>query len=140
MSESSYERWKIRSFDHWAVYLHAESPSYLGRVYIWLLREEVDLMDITPEEQEELFAIGRQLKTVLKQLFQVDHFNWAALGNVAVHCHVHVIPRYKVPREFEGITFVDNRWGKNYVPYDRDFQVPEEVLEKLRDTIATELQ
>lgn len=138
-SKHEYERWKISTFTYWAVYLHAEHPNYLGRLYIWLLRDEADLMDVTLEEREELFLIGSRLKMALRKLFQVDCFNWAALGNSTPHCHVHVIPRYKTKRVYQGEVFCDYQWGKNYAPYDIKFAVPERVLETMRDEIALEL-
>jgi diadenosine tetraphosphate (Ap4A) HIT family hydrolase len=134
-----YVRFKIKAFDHWTVYLN-ESQCYLGRVYIWAREPElVDLMDITDKEQKELFEIGRKLKGALDALYEPDLFNWAALGNITPHCHVHVIPRYASRRERYGMTFVDDRWGKNYTPYNSDFKVPETVLFSIRDEIAFQL-
>ncbi len=139
MSDDPYARWKIRAFRYWEVYLNAESPNYLGRMYIWLRRDAVDLMDITSDEMTELLVIGRLLKATLTALFQPDHFNWSALGNVTAHCHVHLIPRYQSEREFLGRTFRDERWGEDYKPYDTSFSLTEPQLIELRQSIATEL-
>ena len=61
--------------------------------------------------------------------------NYASLGNIARHLHVHVIPRYKSSRFFDGITFTDQRWGQNYAPYDYSFKVPETTLFKICDAL-----
>jgi diadenosine tetraphosphate (Ap4A) HIT family hydrolase len=61
------------------------------------------------------------------------------LGNLINQCHVHVIPRYKESREFEGAKFTDGRWGKNHSPYDKGFFVPEETLQKIAARIKKEL-
>ena len=130
-----FEQYKIRDYRHWAVYLHS-NQYFLGRVYIWSKRKGlIDLMDLTPGERGELFVIGSHIKRTLTKLFQPDLFNWASLGNISSQCHVHVIPRYKEPREFDGLTFVDERWGKNYAPYNYAFVVSEETLQKIKNVI-----
>ena len=43
--------------------------------------------------------------------------DYASLGNTFRHLHVHLVPRYREPREFLGLTFVDARWGRNYDPH-----------------------
>jgi diadenosine tetraphosphate (Ap4A) HIT family hydrolase len=131
----TYEDLIILKGTYWTVFLHGQSPYYLGRMYIWLKRDVVDLMDISREERDELFVIGQKLKEALAKLSHPDLFNYAALGNESPHVHVHLVPRYAGAREFDGITFSDDQWGSNYVPFDRQFSVPDETLIKLRDTI-----
>jgi len=134
-----YEKWLIKDYEHWGVYLH-ENQYYLGRCYIWAKRENaLDFFDMSQEEQEEYFNIGRELKDVLNNLFNPDLYNYATLANVSPHLHTHVIPRYKDKRELSEITFVDGRWSKNYAPYNKDFKVPEDTLIKIRDLISKEL-
>jgi diadenosine tetraphosphate (Ap4A) HIT family hydrolase len=65
--------------------------------------------------------------------------NYAALSNTSPAIHVHIVPRYKETREFAGTIFNDNRWGKNYAPYDRSFVLEESILFKVRDVIKNEL-
>lgn|SRR3989344_339694 len=136
---TDYEHLKVAEFDHWSLYVHG-SQYYLGRVYLWAKRTDVvDLMDALPEEREEFFSVGTRVRDALQELFQPDLFNYAALANVSAHMHVHVIPRYKTLRTFEGITFTDHNWGKNYAPYDTKFKIPEEKLillaARIRDTL-----
>src|SRR4051812_23206229 len=118
MADIDYERFKIKSYTHWYLYLH-ESQYFLGRMYIWSLRAGLhDLMDVTDEERAELFEIGREARGALTRLWFPDLFNWASLGNISQQCHVHVIPRYAKLRQFAGFVFKDTRWGQNYAPYD----------------------
>jgi len=127
-----YEKFKIAEYTHWTLYLN-ENQYYLGRVYIWSKRSGlVDLMDLTEDEQKELFEIAREVKKALIKLFQPDMFNWASLGNLSSQCHLHVIPRYKDGRTIEYVTFKDENWGKNYAPYDYNFRIPEAILEDIR--------
>ena len=131
----TYEDLVILEGEFWRVFLHGQSPYYLGRMYIWLRRDLIDLMDISTEERDELFAIGQKLKNALTKLSNPGLFNYTALGNETPHVHVHLIPRYDSVREFDGITFRDDQWGRNYVPFDRQFSVSDKTLLKLRDVI-----
>ena len=134
-----YEKLKIKSYKHWDVYLH-ENQCYIGRVFILLKDEGVeDFLAIEGEVREEFFLIGKEVKGALKTLFKPDKMNYAALSNVSEKIHVHVVPRYKQPREFDGLVFKDERWSQNYAPYDRSFVLDESVLFKIRDALKDEL-
>lgn len=137
--QEKFQIYKIKGYNHWEVYLH-ENQCYLGRVYIWAKREDaVDLMQMTSEERDELFNIGNEINKSIAQLFKPNLMNYAALGNIATHLHLHVIPRYVSSRQFDEIEFVDERWGKNYVPYNYDFKTPESTLLKLLNAIREKL-
>ena len=54
----------------------------MGRCVVWCKREDaLDLTDVTPEEQSELFLVLRNLKEATKKVFQPDWFNYSFLGN-----------------------------------------------------------
>lgn len=148
--KSDYERFLIASeYQYWKVYLH-EQQQYLGRVYVSAKREEAsgfagtymrhDFLAMNRSEREELFEIVMpKVKYALYELWRPDRFNYAELENEWEHLHIHIIPRYETPRMFDGITFTDTRWGKNYAPYDKAFKVPEETLMSIRDKIRLAL-
>ena len=126
-----YSKFLIRDYKHWLVNVH-ENQGYLGRCIIWCKREDaLDLADATEDEQKELIKIISELREATKRAFQADWFNYAFLGNGTRHLHGHFIPRYSGIREFEGMTFADERWGHNYRT-DHDFVTPPEVLEAVR--------
>ena len=107
-----------------------------------LLRDErgvEDFLDVKGEVREEFFLIGQEVKSALKRLFKPDKMNYAALSNTSEKIHVHLVPRYKEPREFGGVVFHDTRWGKNYAPYDRGFVLEEGVLLKICGALKKEL-
>lgn len=134
-----YEQFKLADFTHWAAYLHV-SQNYLGRLYLAAKRDgDIDFLDMRVEEQSDFFESGGKVKRALDDLFQPDRLNYASLQNEWPHLHVHVIPRYASPRTFDGITFTDERWGKNYAPYDKSFTVPEATLFRIRDELAARL-
>lgn len=118
-----FEQLKIREYKHWSLYLN-EFQCYLGRVCLVAKRSDaIDFIEMTHNEREEFFAIAKEVNKALKKLFQPDLMNYAALGNNFNHLHVHLIPRYEKERTFNGISFVDKRWGSNYAPYDREFKL-----------------
>lgn len=133
------ENLKIKEYNHWVLYMRP-NQYFLGRVYLWAKRENaLDFLEMSHEEKEEFFDIGQKVKQVLKEVFNPDLMNYASLGNIDSHLHVHFIPRYKDARVFAGVEFVDERWGMNHAPYDYDFKLPEEVLFKIRDAIRAKL-
>ena len=132
-----YSQLKVASYRHFDVYLH-ENQRYLGRVFILLKEGCGDFLDLNPEQREEFFLIGNKVKAALTSLFQPKLFNYAALSNTSPQMHVHVIPRYQGPREFGGILFLDERFGKNYSPCD-PFELQQEVLFQIRDIVASKL-
>ena len=128
----------IKKFKHWTVLIH-RNQCYLGRCMIKLNRHLVNLFDIKTEEFDELFEVTKSLRDVLREMFKPDLFNYASLGNVVPHLHLHVIPRYKDKRTFGGLEFVDDRWGQNYSPYNTEFKIPDSVLDKLKESIKEKL-
>lgn len=135
-----YEQLKIKSYKHWDLYLH-ENQCYLGRVFV-LLKNGAgveDFLAIEGEVRDEFFQIGADIKTALKTLFHPDKMNYAALSNTSPEIHVHIVPRYQDAREFGGVVFKDARWGSNYAPYDRSFELDETVLFQIRDALKEQL-
>ena len=135
-----YEQLKIKSYKHWDLYLH-ENQCYLGRVFVLLKNEEgvEDFLAIEGEARDEFFQIGTDVKSALKTLFQPDKMNYAALSNTSPAIHVHIVPRYEGSREFSGVIFKDTRWGSNYAPYDRSFELEESILFQIRDALKENL-
>lgn len=139
VGEDGYSKLLIDDRRFWQIYLHS-NQYYLGRLYIWSKRPGlVDLMDITREERDELFDIGKEAKAQLSNIFNPDLFNWASLGNESRQCHVHLIPRYEKPRMFRGVTFTDENYGKNYAPYNTNFAVRDEVLQSIRAILQSKI-
>ena len=108
-----------------------------------LLREDAgveDFLSIEGEVRDKFFKIGGEIKKALSDLFKPDKMNYAALSNTSPKIHVHLVPRYKDPREFNGCIFEDARYGKNYAPYDKSFQLEMDMLLKIRDALAQKIR
>ena len=105
----------IKKFKHWTLMVHS-NQSYLGRAICYLNTYKETLAELTQEEYLELLEIIKLYQAALTRLWKPDGWNYAQLGNVVPHLHVHFIPRYKGERALGGITFTDERWGNHYAP------------------------
>jgi diadenosine tetraphosphate (Ap4A) HIT family hydrolase len=104
----------IKDYRHWVLHLNADQ-GHLGRMLLAARREDaVDFLDMTSDEREGFFQAGLEARRALDALFRPDLFNYASLGNAWRHLHVHLVPRYREPRVFLGLTFTDDRWGRNF--------------------------
>ena len=88
---------------------------------------------------KELYDITKNLTDAIKELFGADMLNYAILGNTIRHIHLHVIPRYSKEVDFMGVKFKDERWGQNYAPYDKNFEVPREIKIEICNKIRSRL-
>ena len=136
-----YEKYPLKKYKYWTIYLHY-NQAYLGRTYIALNRAgNLDpYTDTTTEERAELEVVIAELQTAVNDLYKPNLFNYANFRNTWPRCHWHVIPRYETSRELDGQKFVDENWGKNYAPYDKNFHISEklfsEILKNISDRLA----
>jgi diadenosine tetraphosphate (Ap4A) HIT family hydrolase len=83
----------------------------LGKSMLVLNRPCEAVVDLTPEEWAELHVEVKRLVAALDTCFAPDQVNLSFLMNVDAQVHLHVIPRYAAPREWQGQTFTDEAWG-----------------------------
>ncbi len=102
---------------HWTLVLN-ENQATLGRVFFALKRHETDVTALSPPEIAALWTFAAQTKRALDTLFAPDHFNYLFHMNLTPHVHMHIYPRYVLPREFGGETFPDTRFGEHYDPQE----------------------
>ncbi len=101
----------IRQSDAWTWSLFP-NQSYLGRVQFTLRRPcEGSLAQLTPNEIAEFHADLGLFEARLQEAFAPDRFNYVQLGNVWPQHHVHGIPRYAEPRQWNGCSVRDENWG-----------------------------
>lgn len=124
----------IREYEYWKIFIHP-NQYYLGRMMIALKRHIEDLTEINSSERNELFDVLGNLRRAIITLFEANLFNYASLGNETRHLHIHFIPRYDHEVIFDGIKFKDENWNKNYVPYPKDFKIPQDILDRLKQEI-----
>ncbi|MBI5470517.1 hypothetical protein HY968_04355 [Candidatus Kaiserbacteria bacterium] len=138
-------QWSIlKEYEYWTLLLYEKPSPFLGKAVIWLAREgEMQrYSELTLDELKELQIVLKEYEAALERLWKPDHMNYMWLGNLfnehGGHGHMHVVPRYKNPREFDGVEFVDSRYGKFHKPYDEPIFARAQ-MEKVRDAIRQEL-
>lgn len=141
-----YQPSVLKEYPFWTLLLH-ERQRYLGRAVVWLARagDMQRFSGLLPEELLKLRDITQEYEAVLDKLgFKPDHMGYSMLGNEMHlhkgHGHMHVVPRYKGPREFKGVTFVDDRWGSNHSPemhFDLEPGIRVALIETLKAEITT---
>ncbi len=75
-------------------------PITKGHMLIIPKRHHTTIFESTPDEIKAIFDLVNQAKAVLTKEHQPDGFNitancGAAAGQIVMHAHVHVMPRYK---------------------------------------------
>lgn len=133
----------IKEYQYWTLSIH-EEQRYLGRAYAWLVREGgmQRFSEISDEEMAEFRVVLKEYEAALDRLWKPDFMNYMWLANLFAehggHGHMHLVPRYQSARTFEGIEFVDDKWGKNCTP-STPFGASQEVVFKIRDALKREL-
>lgn len=126
-----FSKYKIKDYKYWSIFLH-HNQGYLGRCVVWCNRKDAfDLVGASPEEQQELFVVLKELGGAIKKSFRPDWLNYAFLGNETRHLHGHFIPRYAKQKKFGRVAFEDKLYGHNYKT-DHSFTCPDKVVEKIR--------
>ncbi len=114
----------IKDYKYWTLVL-AESQYILGRTIAFLKRHIRFFEELTDEESLEIKQIVGEIKSALNKTFKPDWFNVMQLGNLVPHLHIHMVPRYKKVRKYDGRIFVDKDYGKmitnEWEPEDKNF-------------------
>jgi len=97
-----------------------EQGALLGSGVIIPVRHAETVFDLTPDELLASFAVLNQVKAWMDDRYKPDGYNvgWncgAAAGQIAMHAHMHVIPRFRQePYAGRGIRYwlkrPENRW------------------------------
>ena len=110
----------------------------LGKTMIVLERPCSAVTDLDPSEWADLHAELRQLVPALTRRFAPDQFNFAFLMNQDAQVHLHVIPRYRSQRTWQGWIFDDPNWGRAAGHEQR--RLPLDALAGLAQEISAELR
>ncbi len=113
------------------------NQNLLGKTMIVLERACSAVTDLDPSEWTDLHAELRQLVPALTRRFAPDQFNFAFLMNQDTQVHLHVIPRYRIQRTWQGWIFDDPNWGIAAGHEQR--HLPLDALAGLAQEISAEL-
>lgn len=110
----------------------------LGKTMLVLERPCSAVTDLHPSEWADLHAELRELVSALTRRFRPDQFNFAFLMNQDAQVHLHVIPRYRSQRTWQGRIFEDPNWGSAAGQEER--RLPLDALAELAQEISAELR
>ncbi|PIN81730.1 hypothetical protein COV11_01285 [Candidatus Woesearchaeota archaeon CG10_big_fil_rev_8_21_14_0_10_30_7] len=135
-----YDKFKIKEYNLWDLYLHINQYPYIGRCYAAAKREEADvILDMNLHETSEIFEIIiPEWNNAVKRCYSHDRPNIAISGNDWKHLHCHLIPRYNTSRLVYGIVFNDPNPKGNYAPYSKK-ELEEKILMKIKEKIKENL-
>lgn len=89
-----------------------------------------EVFQLSETDQLQLWKETTALSGVLKQVFQADKINVAALGNVVSQLHMHVIVRYQ-----SDVAWPAPVWGKHpALPYSAD--LASDVIGRLKSALV----
>lgn len=109
----------------------------LGAAVILLNRPCDAVSDLTAAEWMDLHAHLQRLERALDDLLSPDRYDHVFLMSLSHQVYLQVVPRYRSPRTWRGVTYEDSRWGELFDPEDRP--APPDAVEQLRDAIRDRL-
>ena len=126
----------IKEYAHWKLLVRKKNVK-LGSCVAITKRHMASFSEITDEEMKEYAQVVRDIEGALKKAFQYDVIHHLMLMFYDKHTHFHIIPRYKEPRSFAGMEWVDdfhpNPLIQKIEPLSKD------ILDKIREEIKKNL-
>ncbi len=124
----------VKEYDHWCLLLRPQQVT-LGSLVLAAKSDATAFSDLPPSAFVELATVVMELEPALKRFANYDRMNYLMLMMVDPHVHMHVIPRYAKPPQFDGMEFPDHGW-----PGLPDLKSAPELHDKLRKNLLWTLQ
>jgi diadenosine tetraphosphate (Ap4A) HIT family hydrolase len=125
VAETAYWTWSVRP-----------AQPTVGAGIVALKRPAERLSEVPGEEMADLADLVSTVEATLDRVFHHRVINYLMLMMVDHHVHFHALPRYDEPREFGGLTWVDNGWPALPVLGDAQHSDVPGALLALRETLA----
>ncbi len=119
--KDDWNKLHIAKINGWTLTLMGDQ-NLLGWVMLFPSRKlKGPITLLTNDELIEFKKVALLTEELLNDLFQPDWFNYSQLGNHDGTLHIHLVPRYKSNRVFDGFTFTDENWGNRikYLPIEK---------------------
>lgn len=123
----------IKEYEYWILALRAKQVT-IGSCVILLKRECPFISELTDSELIEFKLVAKDWETIINTTFKPDKFNYIAAMMKDPFVHFHAIPRYREPREFDGVTFKDTSWP-GLITFG-NISTPENVLRNVRKLLG----
>ena len=94
----------------WTIALN-DNQNLLGKCVLVLNRPCRAVTMLLPDEWVNLHRQIVRINAALDSLFDPEQYNYAFLMNLDPQVHLHIVPRYKSPRKWDGEAFRDDHFG-----------------------------
>lgn len=101
----------IKEYERWWLLL-APAQFTLGTLILAAKEGVTSLGELSKESFSDLASVTRDVETKMREIFQVDRFNYLWLMMATKEAHAAIIPRYSSERVFFSMTFTDPGWPK----------------------------
>lgn len=126
----------IKEYKYWKLLVRNRNTT-LGNCVVITKQHHERFSDVSPAEMIEFAQVVKDIEEALRRSFSYDKINWLMLMMKDRHTHFHIIPRYKTPRDFAGMKWVDT-----FEPNPLLQKHPEtspEILRRVKEKIASNL-
>lgn len=100
---------------HWTLAVN-HNQNLLGKIILVARRPVESVTELDNDEWCDLLHQVRRVCAALDELFQPDRYNHAFLMNLDAQVHLHVVPRYREQRIWDGEVFSDPHFGALFGP------------------------
>ena len=109
MLKFGYPESLIADYRHWCILLRPQQVTF-GALVLVCKDEAHALPGIPRDAFTELAEVTADIETALSALRPYDKINYLMLMMVDRDVHFHVLPRYALAQEFDGVTYCDRGW------------------------------
>jgi diadenosine tetraphosphate (Ap4A) HIT family hydrolase len=99
----------VKEYDHWCLLLRPQQVT-LASLVLAAKSEATAFSELPAAAFTELAVVIGEVERGLRRFNAYAKINYLMLMMVDPHVHMHVIPRYDKPTNFDGITFADAGW------------------------------
>ena len=99
----------IKEFEHWVVLLRPAQVT-LGSLVLAAKSDVTAYGDLPRMAFTEQAGVVAAIESALRSFTQYERINYLMLMMVDPNVHLHVIPRYSQPRDWNGVEFPDAGW------------------------------
>ena len=107
LSKFGYPGSIVSENKHWYILLRPEQITFASMILITKNEKNSSFAKLKPPEQAEMFLAIQKIEKVAFNKINCDKINYLALMMVDPFVHYHVLPRYKKPKVFKDIEFID---------------------------------
>jgi len=137
--ENKYLYGLLKSYENWVLEINYKQHT-LGAYAIFCKRGIREFSRINKAEASELTTVMSEMERALclHNAFSPSKFDYFHIGGGKENLCIDGIPRYKFPRDFAGILWVDRAWDESPELVIEDS--PDQIILAIRNELAVTLE